>query len=293
LVDGALTATDPDTANLTGATVNITSGFASGDTLGFVNQLGITASFNAATGVLTLSGSAVPHDYEIALRAVTFSNGNSATAGTRTISFSLNDGAAVSNTATKQISVQKNTSLLAGDFTLDGHVNGADVSAMLLALADLNAFKTNHVLSATDLIAIGDVNHDGAVTNSDLQSLLGLLIGGGGSGATASEIAVNASRTSAGSVSNSATIPASAKPTVLVAPTSDAAIVTVHEPSAPVRSTLQTPAAWSDIIQSNRLVPAAVDQTLRSTIVFRSRHVSWGPAKPGSDDASASETLSW
>ena len=197
LVDGALTATDPDTANMTGATVSITGGFAAGDTLGFVNQLGITGSFNAVTGVLTLSGSAVPNDYKIALRAVTFSNGSTATAGTRTISFSLNDGAAVSNIATKQISVQKNNALLAGDFTLDGHVNGADVSAMLTALTDLNAFKTSHSLSAADLLAVGDVNHNGSVTNADLQSLLSLLASGGGSGASSSEASSTVSSTSA------------------------------------------------------------------------------------------------
>jgi hypothetical protein len=148
---------------------------------------------------------------------------------------------------------------------------------MLAALADLNTFKANHGLSATDLLAIGDTNHDGAVTNADLQSLLNLLIGGGGSGATATETTANVSGPIAGSVSNAATVAASAKPMALVTTSSNAAIVTGHETSAPLKSTLQTPAAWTDVSQSNRLVPTAVDQTLRLTNVFRSRHLSWGP----------------
>ena len=280
LVDGALTATDPDTANMTGATVSITSGFAAGDTLGFVNQLGVTGNFNAATGVLTLSGSAVPNDYKIALRAVTFSNGSTAAAGTRTISFSLNDGAAVSNTATKQISVQKNNALLAGDFTLDGHVNGADVSAMLTALADLNAFKTSHSLSAADLLAVGDVNHNGSVTNADLQSLLSLLVSGGGSGANKSDKSSSISSTSAGADGETAATPASLKLGASVAPISSADPKT----AGPIKPILTTPARWLDANHPGPLTPAAIDQALRATNAFRSRHISWGPSKPDFDD---------
>ena len=56
-LDGTLTVSDPDSAgNLTGATVSIGTGFISGDTLNFTNQNGITGSYDAATGVLTLTG---------------------------------------------------------------------------------------------------------------------------------------------------------------------------------------------------------------------------------------------
>src|SRR5262249_47235037 len=104
-VDGSLIENDPDSATLAGASVAITGGFAAGDTLGFVNQLGITGSYNSATGVLTLSGNSQPSDYQVALRSVTFSTGASASAGTRTISFTANDGLASGNTATKDINV--------------------------------------------------------------------------------------------------------------------------------------------------------------------------------------------
>ena len=68
-----------------------------------------------------------------------------------------------------------------GDFNRDGHVNAADIPAMLTALADLNAYKSAQVLSDADLLTIGDVDGDGKVTNADAQSLLTLLKSGGGS----------------------------------------------------------------------------------------------------------------
>ncbi len=58
-IDAGLTVSDVDNTNLTGATVSISANYASGqDVLAFTNQNGITGSWNAGTGVLTLSGSA-------------------------------------------------------------------------------------------------------------------------------------------------------------------------------------------------------------------------------------------
>ena len=58
-IDTAITVSDVDSANLAGATVQITGNFVSGqDVLGFTNQNGIAGSYNAATGVLMLTGQA-------------------------------------------------------------------------------------------------------------------------------------------------------------------------------------------------------------------------------------------
>jgi len=66
---------DADSNNLTSLTVQITSGYEMGqDILTFVNQLGITSSFNAATGTLKLSGSSYVGNYREALRTVTYRN---------------------------------------------------------------------------------------------------------------------------------------------------------------------------------------------------------------------------
>ena len=79
---------------LVGATVSVSSNFVAGqDVLGLNGAAsgGITNSYNATTGVLTLSGSATAADYQATLQKVTYTN-TSATPNTsvRVITFSLN-----------------------------------------------------------------------------------------------------------------------------------------------------------------------------------------------------------
>ncbi|MDF9892403.1 UNVERIFIED_ORG: VCBS repeat-containing protein [Pseudomonas vranovensis] len=109
-INSALTVTDIDSSNLTGATVSITSNFATGqDVLAFTNQNGITGSYNAGTGVLTLTGAATVAQYQTALRSVTYSNSSDNPSTTaRTISFQVDDGTAAnhaSNVATTTVTV--------------------------------------------------------------------------------------------------------------------------------------------------------------------------------------------
>ncbi|QHF27626.1 VCBS domain-containing protein [Pseudomonas sp. R32] len=109
-INSALTVTDIDSSNLTGATVSITSNFATGqDVLAFTNQNGITGSYNAGTGMLTLTGAATVAQYQTALRSVTYSNSSDNPSTTaRTISFQVDDGTAAnhaSNVATTTVTV--------------------------------------------------------------------------------------------------------------------------------------------------------------------------------------------
>ena len=107
VVSSGLTLSDADSANLSSATISVSTGFVSGeDVLAFTNQNGITGSWNAGTGVLTLSGNSSVANYQTALRSVTYANAsdNPSTA-TRTVSFAVNDGAANSNQGTRNISV--------------------------------------------------------------------------------------------------------------------------------------------------------------------------------------------
>ncbi len=115
-LDPGLTVTDGSSANLAGATVAISSGFLSGDELNFTNQNGITGSYDAATGVLTLSGSASVVDYQAALESVTYdftpSNGDPTDGGgdsSRTIGWSVTDGSFTSNSASNTLVIQTNT----------------------------------------------------------------------------------------------------------------------------------------------------------------------------------------
>jgi hypothetical protein len=66
---------------------------------------------------------------------------------------------------------------LRGDFNLDGQLTAADIPAMLAALTDLNAYQSQWNLSDNDLLAIGDLNQSGAISNADVQPELDLISG--------------------------------------------------------------------------------------------------------------------
>ena len=114
LVDAGLTISDLDSATLASATVAITGNFASAeDMLVFANDgstMGnISASYNAATGVLALASAgatATLAQWQAALRSVAYGNGSDTpSTSTRTVSFSVNDGANGSAPASKLLSV--------------------------------------------------------------------------------------------------------------------------------------------------------------------------------------------
>ncbi|MEO8497978.1 MAG: dockerin type I domain-containing protein, partial [Planctomycetota bacterium] len=67
-----LTVTDPENGMLTGATIAFTADSQGEESLLFLNQNGITGQFDAASGVLTLTGTASAADYTQALRSVRF-----------------------------------------------------------------------------------------------------------------------------------------------------------------------------------------------------------------------------
>lgn len=109
LITSALTVADGDDTNITSASIEITSNFDdSEDVLAFVDQNGITGSYAALTGILTLTGSASLTNYQTAIRSITYENTDPAPSElTRTISYTINDGTDGSNTETRDIDVVK------------------------------------------------------------------------------------------------------------------------------------------------------------------------------------------
>ncbi|MDQ1373559.1 MAG: large repetitive protein, partial [Actinomycetota bacterium] len=154
-VDPAIAVSDPDSAQLQGAVASITGNFAAadGDTLAFVSQNGITGSYNAGTGVLTLTGNASVANYQAALRSITFSNtSHNPSTATRTVSFKVTDtSAADSNTANRDVTVAAvndspvvttsggNKAYTEGDpaATIDGGVTATDADSANLASAQV------------------------------------------------------------------------------------------------------------------------------------------------------------
>jgi VCBS repeat-containing protein len=93
---------DIDNATLTGARVRITSGLAAGDVLTFTARAGITGTYDAGTGVLTLTGTASVLDYRTVLRSVRFAG---SVAGARTAAIAATDGLDWSNEVLRPIQV--------------------------------------------------------------------------------------------------------------------------------------------------------------------------------------------
>ena len=107
VLDGGLTVTDVDSAMLTGATVSITGNFVSTeDVLAFAGLGAITGSYNAGTGVMTLTGTDTVANYQAALRLVTYNNtSEDPSTAARTITWVVTDGAASSSAVTSSVTV--------------------------------------------------------------------------------------------------------------------------------------------------------------------------------------------
>jgi hypothetical protein len=98
---------DLDNANIASATITLTNAQASDLLAAGSLPAGITATgYNAATGVITLSGSASLASYQTAIRAISFNNtSDNPSATPRTVNVVVSDGTANSNTATTTINV--------------------------------------------------------------------------------------------------------------------------------------------------------------------------------------------
>jgi hypothetical protein len=151
-IDTGLTVGDADTATLVGATVKIAAGFTTGDVLGFVNQAGITGSYNAATHILTLSGTASLAAYQTALRSVTFSNpgdnpDNFGASTTRTISWQVDDGQSANHASA---AVTSTIAITAVDDPAIAHNDAITVTAAYATGPGLSLFADNGSGSDSD-----------------------------------------------------------------------------------------------------------------------------------------------
>lgn len=174
-VDDAITVADADNANLAAASVSITTGFSSaqGDALSFTNQNGIVGSYDSATGVLTLTGSATVAQYRDALRSITFSNTSDAPTASRTVTFTVNDGAATSAGVTHAVTLQgvNDAPTLSGGGTLNYTENDAATAiSPALALGDVDSANIG---GATVEITAGHVNGEDVLSFVNTASITG------------------------------------------------------------------------------------------------------------------------
>ena len=105
VLDASVTLSDVDNATLAGATLAIAN-HQSGDALVFTNQSGISGTFDAPSGTLTLTGTATLAQYETAIGSVTFRT-SSILDTPRTVNLSVTDGLSASNTQSVTVNVKK------------------------------------------------------------------------------------------------------------------------------------------------------------------------------------------
>ncbi len=152
--------------------------------------------------------------------------------------------------------------LVAKDFNFDGHVAGADVQSMVIALTDLRSFQTAHTLTDADLRFIGDVNGDHQVTNVDLQALLSVLISGGGSGSDSPVVAPIAAASPAGTSEPTA----QANATVISEPLRSNPSPTIsHQNSVAVVFTFADPTPEFDPTLKRSVLPLTIAPVVESS----------------------------
>ncbi|MEQ8476441.1 FG-GAP-like repeat-containing protein [Fulvivirga sp.] len=168
IIDGGLIVSDVDNTTLSSATVQITTNFqTSEDVLEFTDQNGITGSYNATIGLLTLTGSASVANYQTALRSVRYSNTSQDPNNTnRTIRIRVNDGTINSNLATRIVEVvpindapvvsssntttldyDHNTTAIVVDDLLD--IIDVDDTQLVSATVTITGYQTGDILAGT------------------------------------------------------------------------------------------------------------------------------------------------
>ena len=191
----------PSTSNLTlngsGSAVFSTGGF-SHQSFGKLNITGTgsigTIDLGSGASTVTFANSSLP----VWQGTLAISNWNSGTdhvffgsnsfsglshAQLNSIQFSIGSGAMLLGTGelVPNTSGTPLSTYVPGDFSGDGQVNSStDINLMLKALSDPSAYEQSHQLSDGDFLTIADVNHDGKITNADIQPLLDLIATNGG-----------------------------------------------------------------------------------------------------------------
>ncbi len=195
VITSALTLTDLDNVNLTGATVWISTGFQSGDALVFSNTANITGVYNSGNGTLTLSGTDTVANYQTALRSVTYASSTSSAAARR-VSYQVNDETAPSNVTNRRIggeaqlvgttvnvygSPLANTINVTEAATLDIVVDGVTTQFSPAAVTVINIYggngsdtiQINSLTGGTALHAFGGAGDD--TYRLDVDTALGLI----------------------------------------------------------------------------------------------------------------------
>jgi len=135
-ITSSITVSDVDDTSIDSARIQITGNYQNGfDFLDFTNTSNITGNWDAASGLLSLTGSDLIAEYEAALQTVTFeiTSADPSTVA-RTVSFTAYDGDDNSNTVTRNIDISGDGTLVVTTDT--DVVDAPDTSSIDGLLAD-------------------------------------------------------------------------------------------------------------------------------------------------------------
>ena len=178
-VDPNLIVTDPDSSALDHAVVSVAANYVNGeDVLSFTDQLGITGSWDGATGSLTLTGPASPAEYQGALRTVTYRNlSNDPSIATRTVTFVANDSIADGAVALRQIAITAVNDPPV--ITVPMAQSTGEDTALVFSAANGNELKVGDPDAASNSIQVTLNASNGTLT---LAQVSGLTFGAGANG---------------------------------------------------------------------------------------------------------------
>jgi hypothetical protein len=161
------TVSDPESTNLVSGTVSIaSSGLLSGDTLAAsTSGTSITASYNASTGVLSLSGSDTLAHYQQVLDSVNYSSSkqdptNSGADKSRTVSWLVNDGTLNSTTQTTTVNISVPPGPLLGNVAASASYTATASATTLSPSTTVSDPQSAKLVSGTVSITGGKLSGD-------------------------------------------------------------------------------------------------------------------------------------
>lgn len=189
VIDNIITLADSDDTQIVGATVQISSGLTSGDTLSAISTATISATYSSGTGLLTLTGIDSLANYQQILRSITYSSSNddpTLNSSTRTITWQVTDANSDGMGATNSVPVTSTINVVPLNDnpvnTVPSDQSATEDIALVFSTANGNAFSINDRDARSDnlevmvsgtkgILAVSNSSSGATVTNNNSASI--------------------------------------------------------------------------------------------------------------------------
>ncbi|MBF0422089.1 MAG: cadherin domain-containing protein [Magnetococcales bacterium] len=172
VISSTVAITDPDNGSMTGATVTLVSGYVNGQDVLAATDLGnIHSSWNATTGILTLTGTDTKANYQTVLRSVTYLNtSDNPSAVNRLVQYVVNDGS-LGSSSTDLTNMQSTITVVptndAPVLTAGGSVTFTE-QVNAVTVADQSDLSKQPPISLNSSVTVSDAEGDN-ITEATVQ----------------------------------------------------------------------------------------------------------------------------